>query len=661
VPSALDVLLAAVVGSAVWGSLGYALALRLFADRALQVGVAPALGWAIHNTFAIPVLMALGFTRLAVAGLAVLTLAAAAAIRPRGRLAAAGPSARVPAWAFVLAALIALLPSATLMPKHVPDGVIVAGAIYDHLKIAITDEIARGNLPPLNPFYAEAGHPESLTYYWGWYASAAQLSLLPGVGGWAADVALTWFTAFASLTLMMGLAVWFCGRASAAGWAGALSLAFNLRPILPLLLGEGAAANLLSPHSGLGTWIAQMPWVPQHVAAASSAVVAAFLLPRLETRLLPAPVLGLALAASVGSSTYVGFVAVVAASVAGLVLLARARARLRFFGGAALAAVVAAAFALPFILQQVAAVAALPDPAVVFRPFPVLGSIVPEEHRAALDYAAYWLLLFLIEWPAIYLLGFLGAAWALMSRSADGDRRPAAIAIAILALSGLATTAFLASVIGNNDLGWRATLPPVLALTVFAAAGLADWFRGRTIRTVGIVLFAFGLPAGVAYIRGLAAGFEQRSAAAFAASPELWEAVRRHAGPDDRVANNPLYLGEVTPWPGNITWALFSDRRSCFAIWESAVVYAGRPREVVNEVAKLFNRAFAGTASPADIEALALKHDCDVILIVPTDGAWHNDLFAASPHFRLAEATDRWRIYVSAHRTQSVAVATSRR
>ena len=42
---------------------------------------------------------------------------------------------------------------------------------------------------------------------------------MTGVSGWEADAGLTWFTAFASLLVMIGVAVWIGGRASAAAGA----------------------------------------------------------------------------------------------------------------------------------------------------------------------------------------------------------------------------------------------------------------------------------------------------------------------------------------------------------------------------------------------------------------------------------------------------------
>jgi hypothetical protein len=52
------------------------------------------------------------------------------------------------------------------------------------------------------------------------------------MSGWEADVGLTWFTAFASLSLMMGLAVWLGKRAAAAIWVVVLAAAGSLWVLL---------------------------------------------------------------------------------------------------------------------------------------------------------------------------------------------------------------------------------------------------------------------------------------------------------------------------------------------------------------------------------------------------------------------------------------------
>ena len=122
----------------------------------------------------------------------------------------------VPVWAYLGAAVLALAAAVAIMPKVGIDGVAFAPPIFDHSKVALIDEMTRLGLPPGNPFFGAVGEPASrLAYYYLWHFSAAELALLTGASGWEADIAMTWFTAFSSLALMLGLANWFGGRATA--------------------------------------------------------------------------------------------------------------------------------------------------------------------------------------------------------------------------------------------------------------------------------------------------------------------------------------------------------------------------------------------------------------------------------------------------------------
>ena len=134
----------------------------------------------------------------------------------------------IPVWAFAAAAFVALLPAATILPKSSGGAVWLADATFDHAKIAIIDAMARLGLPPVNPVIGEAGASSGLAYYYLWHFSAAEIALVTSMSGWEADVGLTWFTAFASLSLMMGLAVWLSKRATAAIWVVALAAAGSL-------------------------------------------------------------------------------------------------------------------------------------------------------------------------------------------------------------------------------------------------------------------------------------------------------------------------------------------------------------------------------------------------------------------------------------------------
>ena len=184
--------------------------------------------------------------------------------------------------------MLALAAAVAIMPKVGIDGVAFAPPIFDHSKVALIDEMTRLGLPPGNPFFGAVGEPASrLAYYYLWHFSAAELALLTGASGWEADIAMTWFTAFSSLALMLGLANWFGGRATALLWVLLLNAALSCRVVLAGLFGTDAVHQVLMPATGFGGWLFQAAWVPQHIAAASAVILALFFLGRLAVERSP--------------------------------------------------------------------------------------------------------------------------------------------------------------------------------------------------------------------------------------------------------------------------------------------------------------------------------------------------------------------------------------
>jgi hypothetical protein len=86
---------------------------------------------------------------------------------------------------------------------------------------------------------------------------------------------MTWVAAFASLALMMGLAVRFGGLRSAALWVVPLALAASLRPVLALIWSAEKLDAVLLPDVGFAGWLFQSAWVPQHLMSASCIVATA--------------------------------------------------------------------------------------------------------------------------------------------------------------------------------------------------------------------------------------------------------------------------------------------------------------------------------------------------------------------------------------------------
>ena len=651
--SPVNAALCALLATAFWSLLGYALTRHLL-PRALAIGAAPVMGWAAHSAATLPIFFLIGFSPLAVVAIAALCIAVSVATLKLAANADADAAPAIPWWAFVAAAVLALAPAVAILPKIAPDAVHLADPIFDHSKIAIIDAMTRQGLPPVDPVFGAAGPHGGFFYYYLWHYSAAELALPLHVSGWEADIGLTWFTALASLSLLMGLAVWLSKRSAAAIWVVALAAAASLRAVLSWIFGSYALTPFLAPPTGFAGWLFQAAWAPQHLMSGSCVVAAMLLIARYAQQQSVLLLLALVLVVVAGfeSSTYIGGITFAIAALAAappLVAAIEPAPRLRFLVGMAVAAVLVVCLAAPFLNNQLMALATRGDNnPIVFRHFVVLGAMFPAALRRALDWPAYWLVLLPIELPATYVAGAI-ALIAMLRSGAPPSEKLATAALACLAAAGLLASWLLASTLGdNNDLGLRAVLPAASVLIAAAAAGLMLLPRRAVIAATAIGGLILSLPDTAAMIRSNVDGTPTPDGAVFAQTPELWQAVRRYAAPTARVANNPLFLQDLTPWPANMSWALLANRSSCFAGRELALALAplsDAGREAINAQ---FVRVFAGEGTAGDLSDMAKKYACDVVVVVPRDKAWTNDPFASSPDYRLAENRDgRWRIYVA--------------
>jgi hypothetical protein len=656
--STLHAAAGAVVALLFWTALGLAISRRIF-PRALALPLAPALGWCVHNAAALPIFLALGFSALGVAALAavavsIVVLGALAAVKPlRGEETRQGC---VSIWAYLAAAALALAPAAAIVPEHVGEGVVVAKPIYDHAKVAIIDAITRLGLPPANPFLGELGERGRLAYYYLGHFSAAQLAIVLGLTGWEADIALTWFSAFSSLTLMMGIARSFA-HSSAALWVLAFAATGSLRYPLWAVIGGERLDGVLAYPTGFAGWLFQSAWVPQHLASASSVILAMLLICRMVSQpgVLPLLTLVLVVVAGFESSVWIGGVAfALSALVACVVLMWQSEPveRRHFALALAGAATLSIALSAPLLIDELATVGmrGASSPVIVDH-FAVLGTWFKDPLRRVLDLPAYWVVLLPVEFPATYVAGLISIAMLLASRGLESERRHAVTALAALAAVSLVIPWLLVSTLAeNNDLGLRAVLPGAMILIIFSAAGVSLWLRQRRWLAAGAALggLVLGLPDAAQIVYGNAISRPAQPAAAFAQTPQMWEAVRRHSEPAERVGNNPLFLAGLTPWPVNLSWALLSNRSSCFAGRELVLAYVSLTPARRVEIDDLFTRVFNGTGSESDVRELALHFGCRVVVVSVQDGAWARDPFAANALYQLVEtAPDRWRIYRS--------------
>jgi len=650
--STLNVFLCAGLAILVYACIGLPLAARV-AARPLALMLAPALGWAAHSAAALPLFYVVGLSRTSVAVVFAVAVAAAVAALWIERAQAGEERAltRITAIALIGAALLALSVAAAVLPKISAEGVVLAAPAFDHSKVAMIDEMARLGVPPGNPFYGGAEGPARLVYYYLWHFSAAEFSLLAQVSGWEADAALTWFTAFASLAAMIGLAVWLSGRGAAALWVVALAATESLRPLLGGLFGAEQAQRVIGAPSGFGGWLFQTSWAPQHMASATSAAIATLLLSRLAERrsLTTLLMLALTMTAAFESSTWVGGVVWPLAAVPiALLMVLRAppRERLSIMLHLAGAALVALALISPFLHDQYQ-MAAAHGGALAIAPYPVLDPTVANPLVRLANLPAFWLIFLVVEFPAFYLAGVVSLV-VLLKERAPPERGNVTQAFAVLLIASLGAAWLLASTLGfSNDLGWRAVLPAVLLLIVFAAAGLARLAQkpASAAFAAALALVLLALPDGARMIYANVVAAPNPAGKVFATTPALWQAVRRHAAPNERIANNPYFLAELTPWPGNISWALLANRRSCFAGNTFTRPFSALSGPRGERIEAQFVRVFSGQGDADDVQQMAVQYHCTLAVLTPEDGAWSRDPFAASPSYRLVEATAAWRIY----------------
>jgi hypothetical protein len=639
----------------VWGVIGFALSRRIV-PTTLALAVAPTLGWACHSALALPVYQFAGLTRWTVAAAFLIPLVAAAiSLTVRCDAKDQDGASRVPVLAYGLAVLLAVIPALALFPKFHGDAITLAAPIFDHSKIALIDDIARLGVPPGNPFFGESEREPDLAYYYLWHFSAAELAVVFAITGWEADIALTGFTAFTSLILMSGLAVWISNCAGAGLFVVPLAFAASLHPVLESLLGPNVFYSIFLPPTGLAGWLFQTTWAPQHIAAASCILLACFLLTRLaeSPSVLLAVVLALVVAAAYESSVWIGGIlfGLVAPVLAALLLAAcPSAARKRVAALFGVAAVLAFALACPFVKAQfaVAAERQVTHPIAV-SPYQVFNVWIPGDWRAILNIPGYWLAFLFIEIPAVYIPGLVSLVTSVRAVALAPPVREATKAFAVLTIMSLVVTGYLTNTFAdNNDLGWRAVLPGVFVLIIFAATGLSRWLATpRPIAAAGaLLLFALSLPKSIQLLMENARGSPSQSGLTFGQTPAMWEAVRRYAAQDERVANNPLFMAEMTPWPVNISWALFADRPSCYAGHELAIAFAPLSRAREEDIGRQFERVFAGQPNSNDVRDFALRYACRVIVVTPQDGAWRRDPFAGSGYYELVEEqADHWRIY----------------
>jgi hypothetical protein len=151
--SPVNALVCALIATAFWSLLGYALGSRLV-PRVVAIGAAPVIGWSVHSAACLPIYLLFEFSPFVVAGIgAVCVLIAGFSLSQPRSAGEIEPAQTIPVLAFAGAAVVSLLPAATILPKSSAGAVWLADATFDHAKIAIVDarrdSVCRRSIPCL--------------------------------------------------------------------------------------------------------------------------------------------------------------------------------------------------------------------------------------------------------------------------------------------------------------------------------------------------------------------------------------------------------------------------------------------------------------------------------------------------------------------------------
>ena len=650
--STSQAILCAFAALLIWSAIGFGFMVRL-TDRFTAAALAPISGWAVQSVVAYSLYSLFGMSYAAVATALLLPAIVSMFLIHASRSADAKHVASASSLALVLiAASIAAAMAASVFPKYLSGGISLSPAIFDHTKVAIIDEIKRHGVPPINPFVSDDTQSGRLAYYYLWHFSAAQLAVLTKASGWTADAGLTWFTTFASLTGMMGLANWVAKSRTAAWLILPLACAGSLRSAIDQMFGWNVELGLFGVRTGFSGWTFQASWAPQHIAAATVVLVAAFVLVNLirTPSLFSSVLLGVLAAAAFESSTWIGGIVFPAAAIIiGAVTLARSppASKTKFATFALLAALITLAFTLPFIRDQINAASLRGDRLPIgFGSFESLGYYFSEDIRTILNPFTYWVITLPLELSSACILG----TWAFFrfwrESPARADNVLPLFVFSVLVLVSATVGGYLVSKLGNNnDLAWRGILPAAMILSIFAAAGLSRYKSTfPTWAKIATIILIFLAAEDTRQI--LAENFYPAAsplAEEFEKSAAMWADVRRLSGRDDRVANNPDFLQAVTPWPVNASWALLSDRRSCYANDDLVTPFSSFNAAKRQRAKELFSRLFAGDVTAEDVRSIKDDFHCRLIVTTPEDGLWKYDVLETD--YDLVETTPSWKIY----------------
>jgi hypothetical protein len=563
-------------------------------------------------------------------------------------------------WLVGASCALAFVPCLASFP-FVHDGALyTGGAIHDHSRVTFVDALVRHGLPPVNSLFAP-GHDVPLNYYYLWIFLASQLRQLTGMPGWPAELALTWLTFLAVLTGCAGIAREL-GKTHVASWAAiALLMCGPLGAAVPGLREGGWL-----PPNMLATAIVQAAWSPHHLMAAGVIACALFLFSRAclasDASWRFACVLGCLLASVFECSMWLAFALTVSAPLLALALCFCYRRELGALRGIGLlllrASLVTVLLSLVVLSAAIAGPYAYQGKAVAL----ILQRAVSWSQSGALQLVLYWTYAVPIAYGAACVLGTIGLARALRR---GGPTHLFALLSCAAVVGFLLVTQTIRSIVMNNDLGWRAHIVAYLLLSIWGAQSLDELARMNSDASAGSRWrgargLMWSLAAG-AILAGLYVATPRlpgpqaadssdlrEERARFLVQARAWDLVRRHASRDELVQSNPYAFTRLSPFPVNLSFTLFADRRSVYAHPNLIHTYShGMGSELLRGLHLIVMNAFSEQPNPNLLKLLRDGLHVKALLVDRKDPVWRGDGLERSKVYARVHAEEFFRVYVA--------------
>lgn len=525
----------------------------------------------------------------------------------------------MPIWAWAIAALWWAIVAYGLADFGGAGSVNQPLTVLDTVKhAAVIASISANGLPLVDPFFAR---DTAAGYYHYFYIGPALIDWITGAedarpafmaGAWVAGVS---FFAMAMLVARRsGLIAGSTGR-----FAAILALLFcisglDLLPMLGIWLRYHLLLGQLDWWSETVGWgVGSLLWVPHHLSALTAAMAACLLIAGAGTtrRAIALLLAGSALATAFGMSVWI---AVAAAPALALWWIMQLKAWKSAVLGLPIAAVVAAALALPqFVdLMHGRAVAGIPL-ALAVRPF-----------------GGGWTTSQLVDFgllPLSFVLEFglfAYGAWRWRANRPSDRQDDLAHLLTILFVVGLLCGLFVRSTVINNDFGWRAIWLAQLPALLWTAGWLAQGVSSKSDRAIVALLGTLGLAATIVDGIGLRAVREpavettldyiNRHPRIDAELRMAYHWANRQLPPDAVIQHNPTIDERA------LSFGLYSRHRTGVADAEAQLFGAAAP-EMLRRMS-MIAPVFSELEPLAETRQRLATIGADTILLTSRDPLW---------------------------------------